>query len=336
MPNIVVIGGSAGSTHALQAILGALPPDFPAPVLIVTHIGARESLLPGVLGRHAALPVRHAVQGELLAPGQVLVAPPDLHLTISAAGERMYAQLSRGPKENHARPAIDPLFRTAATACGAGAVAVLLSGFLDDGTVGLQAIKARGGFALVQDPADADAPDMPASALAHVDVDAVLRADAIGAALQQLAARTPPPPPGADAEAGLPAWIAIENRMFAGDTDIADMERLGAQVPSTCPECRGPLWEIGTHPPRYRCLTGHAFTGRVLDCLQHEAVDEAVWAAIRALYDQEQLFVRLQQAASRNRNAAPADEYRRKAEQAREHAQLLRDLLVTSARIAPP
>jgi two-component system chemotaxis response regulator CheB len=325
MSRIVVIGGSAGSIHGLKAILQGLPADFPAPVLAVTHIGARSSLLPSLLERCSTLPVRHPLQGEALVPGHVLVAPPDLHLTVARSGERAYAQLTRGPKENHTRPAIDPLFRSAATAYGTGAIGVVLSGFLDDGTVGLQAIKACGGVAVVQDPAEAEAPEMPASALEHAKVDLVRRADAIAPALVELAHREAQP---ADVAAISPEWIGVENRMFEEDSQMTELDQMGTRVPMTCPECGGALWQLkGARPVRFRCHTGHAFTARVLEALQCSTLEEAMWAAVRALHEQEQLFRQLH-----GKSKSREDDYLDRAAQAKGHAQLLRELIATRAR----
>jgi two-component system chemotaxis response regulator CheB len=328
MSRIVVIGGSAGSIDALKAILHGLPQDFPAPVLAVTHIGSRLSLLPSLLERCSALPVRHPQQGDALVPGQVLVAPPDLHLTVARSGERAYAQLTRGPKENHTRPAIDPLFRSAAAAYHAGAIGVLLSGFLDDGTVGLQAIKACGGVAVVQDPLDAEAPEMPASALEHVDVDLVRRVDAIAPALVELARRDTRP---ADPAAEPPGWICMENHMFEEDSQMTELDRMGTRAPMTCPECGGALWQLNdARPMRFRCHTGHAFTARVLEALQCALLEEAMWAGVRALHEQELLFRQLH-----GKSKAREDDYLDRAARAKEHAQTLRDLIATRTHDTP-
>lgn len=330
MQNIVVIGGSAGSIDALKIILNGLSRDFPAPVLVVVHIGAHASILPSVLARHSVLPVRHAVQGDRLVPGEVLVAPPDVHLTVEHDGERGFARLSRGPKENHARPAIDPLFRSAAVAYGAHAVGLLLSGFLDDGTVGLQAIKARGGHAVVQEPEDAAAPDMPASALRHAAVDAVRRAADIAPALVDLVARAGLAPAVGDE---LRDWIAVENRMFDEGADMGELDRIGARTGLTCPECGGAIWEVRQQGPlRYRCHTGHAFSARVLEALQGGQAEEALWAAVRALHEQEQLY---RQMGYKTAVGEVAADYLARAEQAGEHAQLLRDMIATRSWIAP-
>jgi two-component system chemotaxis response regulator CheB len=330
MFKIVVIGGSTGAINALKRILPALPHDLPAAILIVTHIGSQRSMLPEILGRHAAMPVRHATDGEPIIPGRVLVAPPDEHLMVVRNGDRAYARLVHGPKENHCRPAVDPLFRSAATVFGPRTIGVVLSGYLDDGTVGLQAIKACGGLALVQDPAEAEASDMPSSALKYVDVDQVLSVSEIGSTLLELAGADMQPRTEAQ-QAGVsstPNWIDIENRISAKDSDMGDLEQIGTLSSLTCPQCNGALWEIQAKGPiRYRCHTGHAFTASVLEALQSEAVEDAIWGAMRALHEQERLFSKLAEKELRFGHHAGAAEYQAMAAQARAHSQALRDVV---------
>lgn len=334
MSKIVVIGGSLGAINALKVILADLPKDFPAAVLIVTHIGANRSMLPEILQRISVLPVRHATDGEPIAPGRVLLAPPDEHLTVVTSNGRVYASLVHGPKENHCRPAIDPLFRTAAVAFGSDAIGVVLTGYLDDGTVGLQAVKARGGIAIVQDPAEAEAPDMPASALKHVDVDRKLGVTKIAQALVELisASKQPSGVPHEHAAFGSPDWIDIENRITGRDSDMDDLKQIGTPSSLTCPECNGALWEIcQSGPVRYRCHTGHAFTARVLEALQSDTVEDAIWGAIRALHEQERLFIKMSEKALQTGNAESAAEYQTKAAQARAQSKALRDVIATKA-----
>jgi two-component system chemotaxis response regulator CheB len=327
MSKIVVIGGSAGALSALKIILASLPEDFPAAILIVTHIGANKSLLPEILQRITSLQVRHAVDGELIIPGRVLVAPSDEHLTVVASGNQIYTRLAHGPRENNCRPAIDPLFRSAAAACGPGTTGVILSGYLDDGTVGLQAIKARGGMAIVQDPAEAEVQEMPASAIEHATVDLTLGATQIGSALIQLVNRDLAPRPPIEQD-----WIDIENRLTVRDSDMNDLEEIGKPSSLTCPECGGALWEISRPGPiRYRCHTAHAFTARVLESLQGEEVEDAIWAAVRALHEQERLFIKMSEKSQQLGHSISSAEYLAKAEQARKHSQSLREIIATRA-----
>jgi two-component system chemotaxis response regulator CheB len=334
MSKIVVIGGSAGAINALKLILPTLPPDFPAAILIVTHIGSQKSMLAEILEHRSTMPVRHATDGEPIIPGRVLVASPDEHLIVERNGDRAYARLVHGPKENHSRPAVDPLFRSAASAFGPNTIGLVLSGYLDDGTVGLQAVKACGGVALVQDPAQSEAPDMPASALKFVDVDRVLGLNEIGPALLQLVSADVERSAEArqDVMSGKPDWIDIESRISAQDSDMEDLEKIGKLAPLTCPECNGTLWEIQAKGPvRYRCHTGHAFTARVLKALQSEAVEDAVWSAVRALHEQERLFSKMAEKELQTGHQQGAAEYQAKAAQARAHSQALRDVISARA-----
>jgi two-component system chemotaxis response regulator CheB len=334
MSKIVVIGGSAGAINALKLILPTVPHDLPAAILIVIHVGSQRSILPEILGRYSAMPVRHATDGEPIVPGRVLVAPPDEHLMVVKNGDRAYARLVHGPKENHCRPAIDPLFRSAATVFGPHTIGIVLSGYLDDGTVGLQAIKACRGIAVVQNPAEAEASDMPSSALRYVDVDQVLSVSEIGPTLRELlhADMLSSTEGQHGSVLSAPNWIDIENRVTAKDSDMDDLEQIGKLSSLTCPECNGALWEIQAKGPiRYRCHTGHAFTAKVLEALQSEAVEDAIWGAIRALHEQERLFSKLAEKELRSGSKAGAAEYQAMEAQARAHSKALREVVAARA-----
>jgi two-component system chemotaxis response regulator CheB len=164
---VVVVGASYGGVEAMQKLFADLPATIPAAIFTVLHIGPHASQFPELLNICSALPAHHARHGELIRPGNIYVAPPDHHLLI----RRDHVTLSRGPRENWTRPAIDPLFRTAAKSYGQGVVGVVLTGRLNDGTAGLFEIKRKGGLTIVQDPGDALCPAMPSSALKHVAVD---------------------------------------------------------------------------------------------------------------------------------------------------------------------
>jgi two-component system chemotaxis response regulator CheB len=184
---IVVIGASAGGIRALRTVLGPLPRGFPAPVAVVVHTSPHSpGILDEILDRAGELPATHARDGEPLRDGHVYIAPPDYHMLV----EPGLVRLTRGPRENRFRPAIDPLFRSAAQVYGPGAIGVVLTGDLDDGTAGLTVIKQLGGTAIVQNPADAAYPSMPRSALLHVDVDYVVPLVEIPALLVTLAGPT--------------------------------------------------------------------------------------------------------------------------------------------------
>lgn len=280
---IVVIGASAGGVQALMHLVGELPADSPATIFVVMHIGATPSRLPAVLSRVGPLPASHAVDGEAFRPGHIYVAQPDHHLLVGATS----LQLSRGPRENHFRPAIDPLFRSAAQAHGPRTVGVILSGALDDGVEGLMMIKARGGMVVVQQPEEAIFDALPASALRHVAADHVLPAREIGRLLGQ----TRP-------------WRFAESEVRMMDEPQASAEAIihedfGEQVAGqrngeltmfTCPDCGGALWQTDSGPvTRFRCHVGHTFAPEGLIGLKSEEVEAALWSSVRMLRERATL-----------------------------------------------
>jgi two-component system chemotaxis response regulator CheB len=290
---IIVIGASSGGVTALRELVARLPRGLPAPVLIVQHIGALPSMLPSILAAAGPLEATHAVDGQMMTPGRVYVAPPDHHMLVDGP----LLRVARGPKEHHSRPAIDPLFRSAALSRGVDVIGVVLTGMLDDGTAGLQVVKACGGIAVVQDPADAESPDMPLSALKHVEVDHCLPLADIAGLLARLAATRP----GAVAPTPLRAGpIADEHDLSLSKGEPMDhLKAIGTPSTFVCPDCKGSLWQVaGAQPQRYRCHTGHAYTLRSLEHAQAQATDEALWGAIRALQE-KYLLLGTMAAASR-------------------------------------
>ncbi|RJF95115.1 chemotaxis protein CheB [Noviherbaspirillum saxi] len=318
---IVVIGASAGGLDALRRLLGRLPVNFPAPILVVLHIGSHYSVLPKILENDISLPVRHAEDNEPLVPGVVLFAPPDRHLLL----EDGMVHLSKGAKENFSRPAIDPLFRSAAVFYRENAIGIILTGFLDDGTIGLQAIKAYGGVALVQNPDEADEPSMPRSALDHVDVDACLSLEGLADRLLEIVETEP--------EAAVPSasWhlIETEGRFDRRQkSSMEELDRIGVPSGFTCPECQGLLWEINeASPGHFRCHTGHVFTEQGLNTAQDSLIEEAVWAAVRALHEKQKLLQRLAKAVGIADRHDAAREHVAAANSLAEHAEILRKLV---------
>ena len=180
---IVVIGASLGGVEALQKLASGLPRDIPAAFLVAQHIGGHTSRLPEMLARSGSLPARHARHGDALQAGLMHIAPPDRHLIVTNGA----AWLTRGPHENWARPAIDPLFRSAADIYGRCVIGVVLTGALNDGTAGLHAVRAHGGIGVVQDPAEAFCSDMPRNALRNAGADFCVRLAEMPGLLTRLA-----------------------------------------------------------------------------------------------------------------------------------------------------
>jgi two-component system chemotaxis response regulator CheB len=284
MSRLIVIGASVGGVRALTQLASALPASLPAPVMVVLHTGAHRSVLPSLLSARSALQVSHAEHDETIRDGYIYVAPPDYHMLV--VDRRIV--LTRGAKEHHTRPAIDPLFRSAALAYGPAAIGVVLTGRLDDGTAGLQVIKQRGGIAVVQDPADAFAPSMPASALKYVAADHCVPLASLPALLTSLVS-TPVQPVAADSDDERPAH---EQELTLRQGDVMDhLHAIGSQSSFACPDCHGTLWEVrDSRPKRYRCHTGHGFTARTLQEAMATVSDEATWSALRSLQERELLL----------------------------------------------
>jgi two-component system, chemotaxis family, protein-glutamate methylesterase/glutaminase len=313
--HVVVIGASAGGVHALLEIAQWLPHSFPAPVCITLHIGSNPSLLPDLLRFRGPNHAMHAEDGQRLVAGTLHVAPPDRHLLVE--GDRL--RLTHGPKENHARPAIDPLFRSAAASHGTALIGVVLTGQMDDGTAGLKAVKDCGGTAIVQDPDTAAEPEMPRSALRNVDVDHCVPLQDIAPLLERLVGAHKPP-----ARAAVPHEVAREVSINRGDATVEDLEAIAAPSSLTCPDCGGSLWEMkDPRPLRYRCHTGHAFSALSLARAQHVASEQALWASVRALREREMLLRRMAAVAGAVGDSAQATAGHEQAERIRQQAEAL-------------
>jgi len=313
----IVIGASAGGVQALSKLVEDLPADLSAAVFIVLHIPANiPSVLPAILAREAKLEVVHPVDGEPVKRGRVYVAPPDQHLII----ENGYVKLVRGPKENLHRPSIDTLFRSAARWAGPRVIGVVLTGALDDGTVGMRAVNQRGGITVVQDPLDAPFPSMPMSVMQEIRVDYSLPLSEIAPLLDKLSRET--------VEEGrypVPDEVEIEARIAEQEMDgeelIASVSQIGKVSKLTCPDCHGALWEIDDQELlRYRCHVGHAFSAEALNNGQSQMLEEALWSAVRALEERMILARRIVERARRANQMRAVQTFERRVREAEEHS----------------
>lgn len=321
--NIVVVGASAGGIEALLQVVRALPATTEAALFVTVHfpVGG-TSVLPQILSRAGPLPAAHATDGEPIVARRIYVAPPDYHLLVHDGTVR----LSRGPRENGYRPAIDPMFRSAAMAFGPRVIGVVLSGNLDDGTSGLAAVKRRGGLALVQDPGDAVFDSMPRSAIAHVRVDRVATAGELGQLIAECVAD-----PVDDG-----GTRPMSDDVRETDYDAADVNAIehpedhpGDVSAFSCPDCGGVLWQIQEGDfVRFRCRVGHSWTSDALVAEQSDQVDDALWAALRSLEERTSL---LRQMAARYRRSGTdtlATRFELQAAQMEARAHLVRDLVI--------
>jgi two-component system chemotaxis response regulator CheB len=323
--DIIVIGGSAGAIDALNAILPALDRSLPAAIFVVVHSGEdAPGLLASIFQRSTELTVRYAEDREPIELGAICLAPPDRHLLLKPGEVRVV----RGPKENNFRPAIDPLFRSAAYTYGPRVIGVLLSGLLDDGTYGLMQIKQQGGVTVAQSPDDASQPDMPLSAIQRVGVDHVASAAEIAPLLHELV------------HASVDTAVGPRREQ----TDVAEglvsgLRLAGAQEPTspfTCPECGGALWQQREGEIlRYRCHTGHGFTAATLLALQSDELEQALWSSVRLLDEQAELQRRMAGRWQASGNHHVQARFESNATDREHAADLIRTLLIGQAK-APP
>ena len=323
--DIVVIGASAGGLAAVSKILRAMPRDVDAAILVVLHTANHErSFLPQIFERAGELPVCHPADGETIERGRVYVAPPGFHMIVEGGTVRVV----QGPRENLNRPAIDPLFRSAAAAYGPRVIGVILTGMMDDGTAGLMVVSASGGKAIVQDPASALFSGMPKSALDHVPDAQAAQLEDIPALLLRLIES--PLPAATERPGNAPLAAAKETQIAELDmSEISSEERLGKPSPFACPDCGGVLWEIEQNGfLRFRCRVGHALTAKYLDAEQRHAVETALWEALRALEESASLYRRMAGRATESRHLLPADQFQDRATNTEANAKILRDFLL--------
>lgn len=313
--SVIVIGASAGGVRALQSVAAALPKTLPAAVLVVLHVGAHKSDLPEILNAAGPLPAKHAEQGEMIRPGYIYVAPPDHHMIVADG----HLRLTRGPKENWARPAIDPLFRSAAESYGPDVIGVILTGNLNDGTLGLMEVKRRGGIAVAQDPNEAAYPEMPRSAVAHVLLDHCLRLAKIPELLIELV----------NGKDGKEAVMPIISSQHDAERQPERNGGKGFDRPLalTCPECGGALKQtLDGSVVKFDCHIGHSYTAEVMASAQFDEMEKVMRAAVRFLNERAEFCLEM---ADRSEAFEPGAStlWHAASKQALDRAYKLRDLV---------
>jgi two-component system, chemotaxis family, protein-glutamate methylesterase/glutaminase len=323
--NIVVIGTSAGGVKVLEALVKQLPQDFPASIFIVLHFApGATSVLPQILDKAGPLKAAHAIDREAIVPGRIYVAPPDHHLLV----ERDQVRVTRGPKENRFRPAIDPLFRSAAYTHGARVIGVVLTGALDDGTAGLWTIKLRGGTAVVQEPREAMYPSMPESALREVEVDYCVSTAELPDLLVRLTHEQALEEPEVSMEEDQKTKIEIQTVAEDNAFELGVM-KLGQLTPFTCPECHGVMVKLKEgNITRFRCHTGHAFSANTLLADVTESIEETLWSALRAVEESVMLLNHMGEHLAESENPHLAEVYFKKAQEAEQRASMVRQAVI--------
>jgi two-component system chemotaxis response regulator CheB len=325
--NIIVIGASAGGLDAIRTLTANLPRAFPAAIFIVWHMSPHaRGVLPQELNKQRTLKAAHAVDGEPIRNGRIYVAPPDHHLLL----EENRIRVTHGPRENRFRPAIDPLFRSAAFVYRSRVVGIVLSGALDDGSAGLWTIKEYGGIAIVQDPQDAEVSSMPMHAIRSVRADYVVPVAEMSSLLTTLVGE--PVMAGSNPPDRL---TSSEINFATGNNDNINMVlELGVPTPYTCPECHGALVALGKEGlMRFRCHTGHAFTGDSLLSAISEKMEETLWNSLRTIQESVLLLNHMGDHYAEENQPKLAAVYFKKAKEAEARAKVIRQTISNHERL---
>jgi two-component system chemotaxis response regulator CheB len=303
--DVVVIGASAGGLKALRQLVAYLPGDLPAALLVTTHLApAVPSRVAATLAQVGALPAVVASVGMPMPPGRIYTAVPDRHLVID---EHDVLRITRGPRENRVRPAVDTLFRSAARWCGPRVIAVVLSGSLDDGAAGAASIAECGGAVLVQQPGEAMFDGMPRAALAAVPAAVALPVTQLARKITELAGRPVRATPAEPSE----ALIWETDMIRIGNTKAGPA---GEPVALGCPECSGGMRSVTTgRALHFVCHTGHTFSPETFLSARDDTIESAVWTALSAMQEKATVLEALaeratlagdEEAHSRNHSAA--------------------------------
>ncbi len=313
--DIAVIGASAGGVEALRKIAAALPEDYRGSIFVVLHISpSAPTVLHNILSRSGPVPAMLAQDGDPIRPGRIYVAVPDRHLVV----EQGKMRTSFGARENRHRPSIDVLFRSAARAYGPRVVAVLLSGMRSDGISGMHAVNRMGGTVLVQDPDEALFPSLPSAGIELDNPDKVLRVEEIAAELVKRSTME------ASAHTTVPVDLERELRFAKGEIGPQDTPP-GQPSQYACPDCNGALWKIEEEgAERYRCRVGHAFSESDLVLAKAETLENALWAAMRALEESASVERRAAQRTGGEGRGRLHDSARAKGRQ----AEIIRNMLL--------
>lgn len=322
---MILIGASAGGMNAISQILSELRPDIPAAVGVVIHLPEKgeNQLFLHRLQKSTSLPCHIADDGMALKSGQVYFAPAGYHMLIK---EKKIA-LGKGPSEGSWRPSINASLRAAAVAWNSRCIGIILTGMLDDGTAGMNAVQRCGGFTIVQDPAEAEYPNMPLSVLNHMQVDRTLPVSDIPQAIEERLAMDPEP-------TDIPDDLQIENsRAEQMSTMIEGMSTLGRQAVYSCPDCGGSLWEVNNgNVHEYRCHIGHSYTEEELLHLKGQEIEKTLWVALRTMEEKHNLLQRIARKEEKQGLQVLSRDHQDRAKEMQQHVHRLKSLLLQEQR----
>jgi two-component system chemotaxis response regulator CheB len=323
---IVVIGTSAGGIRALEELVTQLTPEMDAAFFIVLHLSRKGigKYLFRRLQESTGLECRLAENGEPIKRGVVYIAPPDEHMLVT----RNNVILGKGAPENRWRPSINNLFRSAAAAFNGKVIGIILTGMLDDGTSGMAAIKRSGGITIVQDPNEAEYPDMPLSVLDNIEVDHSTSLSNLGSVLDDIIRNTEPK------ETEVPYDVQVEStidqRVSTRVENISQFEKIDVN----CPDCGGGLYLTQKdHPTHYRCHVGHSFTDRELLIRVSEVMENTFWTSLRMMEERRSLHLKLAKKDKERGYEATSSQHLKRAAEMEGHIENLKQILFTASRV---
>jgi len=329
LKKIIVIGASAGGIKALTDLISVIPGNLPTAIFIVLHLSKKSSseIILQHLAKFTDYKCKVAVDNEAIMPGVIYIPPPDFHLVL----KRDVIRLTKGPHENRWRPSIDVLFRSAAAAFDSRVIGIILSGMLDDGTSGMSAIKRSGGTCIVQEPEEAEFPDMPISVINNVEVDYRSTLSEMRYIIEDVFSKPAKNIP-------IPEDVKIEAKITERMTSsIDDMKKIGKHSNYICPDCGGGLWLINNEKnPRYRCFTGHVYTESLLLEKQAEELEESLWVSIRMMEERRNMLMNMAQRETENGSPLRREYQAGKSEELNVHIERLKDLLISIDKINDP
>ena len=329
---VIVVGASAGGMNALSEFVGQLKPGMDAAVFIVMHLSQTSisNFLMLRLQPHTQLLCEVATEGASIQKGHIYIASPNLHLLVKK--DRII--LGRGPEENRWRPSIDVLFRSAAAAYSTRVIGVVLTGLLDDGTTGMLAIKRSGGTCIVQDPNEAEYPDMPLSVLNNMEVNYCINLADMGEVIWGITQTTPEEKP-------VPEDVIIESQIAERVVvDYDNVKQLGEKSIYACPDCGGGLWTINKggdgqgKDDRYRCHIGHSYSEKDLVIKQGEIFESTLWVALRIMEERRNLLKKIEDDNTKRGFTTFAKNYKGKVDEIQVHVDKLKEVLYASQKLA--
>jgi len=332
-PNfVVVVGTSAGGMNALIEFVAGLKSGMDAAVFIVMHLSRTSvsDFLVHKLQPHTSLVCELAKDGEAIKKDHIYIASSNVHLLVKKGN----ILLGKGPEENRWKPSIDVLFRSAAAAYNTRVIGIVLTGLLDDGATGMLAIKRSGGCCIVQDPNEAEYPEMPLAVLDNLEVDYCLSLSNMGEVIEEITQTLP-------AEIAAPEDVIIESQIAERVVvDYENVKQIAEKSIYACPDCGGGLWKMNKNngviekKDRYRCHIGHSYSEKDLCLKQGEIFESTLWTALRIMEERKTLLKKMEDDNTKRGFLKTAEAYGEKVENIQMHVDKLKEVLYASQKIS--